>query len=152
MLRRKDKWEEPMLRRDFLSSLVAAATGALPGARSGDAPDRMTLGLDELHDQSKAALCEQLASRVQQLSRDVEILTRELAEADQQRSQIFGVVHAMRSPLACIDVRTELMRYADGGMSDELRRHLDMNARSCRSLAELINDAFAAGRRSAGIA
>ena len=138
-----------MLRRDFLSSFMAAIAGAPQAARSGDAPDRMRPGPVESHGRSDVALCEQLSLRVEQLSREVETLTQELADADRHRSRFLSLVHDMRAPLACIHLRTELMVSVSGGISDELQRHLDMSARSCASLAELINDAIAVVRTRA---
>jgi len=132
-----------MQRREFLSTFLSGVAGGLPFAAPADAPEGMH-GAGDRDEQAMAARCERLSSQVEELSGKVQILGRELAEADQRRSQMLYLVHTMRSPLACIQIRTESMRDdAECEMSDRLFRDLDMSARSCELLAELINDVFA---------
>jgi signal transduction histidine kinase len=113
-----------MQRREFLSALLGEAVGGLPGA-----------GADPPKQKWERQIHEQLE--------DAQDLGRELTEAARHRSEMLNLVHAMRAPLACTSLLVDIMR--DPGrydLSNELHRHLEMSARNCERLAELINEVF----------
>jgi signal transduction histidine kinase len=133
-----------MLRREFLSSFFGGLAGGLPLVARGDAPEQSS-GAGERDTQS--AQCKESSFRVEDLLSEIQVLQKERANADGHRSQILYLVHTMRSPLACIHLVTDMMRdRARLDVSDELRRDLEMTARSCQRLAELVNDVFAMDR------
>jgi signal transduction histidine kinase len=135
-----------MHRRKFLSTFLGGATAGLSIAAPGDGPER-THGARDRDEQAIASQRERLAARVEELSGEVEMLSGKLAEADRHRAHMLYLVHTMRSPLACMQIRTELMRDdARCEISDALSREVEMNARSCEALAQLVNDVFALER------
>jgi K+-sensing histidine kinase KdpD len=135
-----------MQRREFLSTCLGGLGGAAPFAAPGDGPAG-TDGARDFDRRALAARCEQLSSQVEQLLGQVRMLGRELAEAERCRSQMLLLVHGMRSPLACMQIRAEVMRHdPQREISDELARALEMNVRNCELLNELVNDVFALAR------
>ena len=132
-----------MQRREFLSTCLAGAAGGLPLVAPCNGPDAMRAGRD-LDEESIAAQYEQLSLRTEELLAQTHFLIAALAEADRYRAQMLTLVHTMRSPLACIQIRTDAMRDdARHGMSDELCRELFMTVRNCELLTELVNEVFA---------
>jgi len=131
-----------MQRREFLSSALGAVTCGVPLAAAADTPKR-THGAREPNEQ----LAPVAARQVEELLWEVQVLNRELAAADAFRSQMLGLIHAMRSPLACIHIVTDIMRdNARDDVSDEIRHYLQLSGRNCERLADLINDVFALER------
>jgi hypothetical protein len=134
-----------MRRREFLSSVLGGVAGGLPLATGADIGDPAN-ATAEPHEQlaAMAAQYEQLSCHADGLLWQVQALTQELWKADGHRSQILSLVHDMRAPLAGIELATRfLLDNTRPAAADELSRHRDITARSCRWLAELINDVFA---------
>lgn len=132
-----------MRRRELLSSVLSGFARAIPFQGRADVPEQTCARQLQEQFPTMAAEREHLSWRAEELFSHLQSFACTIAAENKHRTQILSLVCTMRAPLAALDMTTQLMLSSPGqDLSEQFRSSLEMNARSCQRLAELINEIF----------
>jgi signal transduction histidine kinase len=129
-------------RRELLSAVLGGLAGMLPFQSRASVAGRASARALEDQLATMAAERDYLVQRAEHLFSHLQCFASTISREDQHQMQILSLVSEMRAPLAAIDVITELLSSEKYNVNEEIRSKLAMSAKSCESLAELINKTF----------
>jgi hypothetical protein len=129
-----------MRRREFVQSLFSGAAVGAPFFAGGESPP-MPSGSAQESAEALTVRCEHLLLQVQEAN-------RRLAEAERDLSQVYYTVHLLNNHLGFIRlVEDHAWKNADGELSDEDRRDLDVGWERVCGLLRAVFDRDKAGRK-----